>query len=239
MPSINWSSFFISSAVASTVVHFLPCSKNSSAPYPVACRFEVFGVGFPKRAAVVEGARLQQPDGIRLEDLIPELKGGFTGLLGFNLELSVTQAHADMRDSKCYVELNIANELVRFEPKPKLDAITVKHDLILSDETSSYSVVVVNSGLTMQPVALLKPGNTRYRLFPILESQDACDQLQISPWSVVELGLSDQDLIAGIQNLATRRIKLGQVSMELTPDLSAFLVCRDRHNKRLLSVRAL
>lgn len=240
MPSISWSSFFISSAVASTVVHFMPCSKNSTAPYPVNCRFEVFGVGFPKRAAVVEGARLQQPDGIRLEDLIPELKNSFTGLLGFNLELSVTQSHADISDSKCFVEFHIAEDIIRFEPKAMVSSDTVREDLILSDDLSSYSLIAINSGLEMQNIELLKPNGGRFRLFPLTnETHDAREQVQLSPWSVVELSLSEQDLIAGLQTLETRRLKVGQFRATLNHDLAIFLVCRDRHTKKLLTVRGL
>lgn len=240
MPSVSWSSFFISSAVASTVVHFMPCSKNSAAPYPVHCRFEVFGVGFPKRAAVVEGARLQQPDGIRLEDLIPELKAGFTGLLGFNLELSVTQSHADILDSRCHVELHVADDLIRFQPKPAVSTNETRTDLILADDISSHSLIVVNSGLEMQTIALTKPKGGFYRLFPLTnEVHDASEQVQVSPWSVVELALSEQDLISGLQTLQTRRLKVGQFNITLNHDVSAFLICRDRHTKRLLNVRGL
>jgi hypothetical protein len=240
MPSIRWSSFFISSPVASTVVHFMPCSKNSTAPYPINCKFEVFGVGFPKRAAVIEGARLQQPDGIRLEDLIPDLKGGFTGLLGFNLELSLAQTHADISDSKCFVELHLGEDVIRFQPHANLITVEQREDLILSDDLSSYSLVVLNSGLAMQELRLEKPNAAPYKLFPLtVENNDAREQINVSPWSVLEVGLYDQDLTAGLQTLATRRLKVGQFRANITPDMAVYLVCRDRHTKRLLNVRAL
>jgi hypothetical protein len=240
MPSIRWNSFFVSSSVAKTVVHFMPVSRSASAPYPVTAKFEVFGVGFPKRAIIIEGARLQQADGIILGDVIPELKNGFTGMLGFSLELSVTQSHAELSDSRCYVELNIASDLVRFEPAVIKDKKR-SSELIFSDTQSSYSIIAVNSGLELLPINILGENNKKISLLPSIGVEDKIelDTSRASPWSVVEFLISESETKSGEQELRCKRVKFGYISAELANELSIFLVCRDRQTKKILNVRAL
>ena len=112
MYTVRWFGFGVSQALTKSVLHFFPTSANVSAPYPVQCKIEIFSSRFGKKSLVLDGARLHQPDGIKLEAAFPVLEDGAHPIFGICLELSAQAQRVDIRPSQAFVELITAMEVV-------------------------------------------------------------------------------------------------------------------------------
>ena len=70
---VSWVAPVVSSGLTRTVVHFFPAARGVASPYSVSCRLTLFGGGIERRSVVLEGARLNQPDGLFVDEAFPEL----------------------------------------------------------------------------------------------------------------------------------------------------------------------
>ncbi|MDC0358233.1 hypothetical protein OAO01_05395 [Oligoflexia bacterium] len=153
MQTISWITFGVSNAVAKTVVHFFPSAGNVSAPYPAHCKLSWFGQGSVSKTVTVDGPRLSQPDGVRLDAVFKDLDEGASGFIGVEIALSTVQPRIDLTSSACVVELASRAYSARFRP------ICLNRDttqasghgpgssgpgLALNDSYNTSSVVVVN-----------------------------------------------------------------------------------------------
>lgn len=118
MHVVSWLAFVSTSALTRTVVHFFPFSSGVSAPYGSECRFTVFGGGLATRSVLLDGARLGQPDGVRVEDVFPEVSSvGDARLVGLQVDLECAQQRVDLSASGCVVEITRTDGgAVRFRP---------------------------------------------------------------------------------------------------------------------------
>lgn len=116
MQSVSWLSFCVSNAVTRTSVHFFPCADNVTAPYPANCTMTLFGSGVVARTITLEGGRLSNPDGLRLDDAFPELKSELNGIFGLAIELTTPQPRLDLRSSSCVIEFMAHGLPARFWP---------------------------------------------------------------------------------------------------------------------------
>ena len=88
--------FCLSTSSIKTRVHFFPSAGASTSHQPITCVLSLFGKGIEKRSVMLDGGRLNQPDGVRLEDAFPSLRGEASGIFGLELQLSSQQGRANL-----------------------------------------------------------------------------------------------------------------------------------------------
>lgn len=150
MQTVSWLAYGISNALTRTVVHFYPSAGNVTAPYPAVCRLSLFGEGLERESITVEGVRLSQPDGIRVEDAFSVLKEGNAALYGLSIELAINQTRLDLSESLCVVELSSRIQSARYWParlpeNGTAETLPVGSALALKDGFSTTSIVAVNN----------------------------------------------------------------------------------------------
>jgi len=124
MRSAKWLAFGLSNKQTRTLVHFFPSAGNVTAPYPVNCKLSVFGPWDGKKSLTIEGARLSQADGIRVEEVFPDYIGGpdsgegQEGAYGLEIELSIFQPGIDISASSCIVELQSQTSTASYRASP-------------------------------------------------------------------------------------------------------------------------
>lgn len=197
MQAIKWLTFGISNALTKTVVHFFPSSGNVTAPYPAHCKLSIFGKDLQRKSILVEGARLSQPDGIKMEEAFPQLKSDVSGYFGLEVEISTPQPRIDLSGSSCVIELAARSHSARFWPRCLNGAQSGFHPrsgLVLKDPFNTTSMILVNpSASTVIPLIHIGAGIA-------VEEDVNADQekkrqaIKIDPLpadSVVEIALSD------------------------------------------------
>lgn len=85
-------------------IHFFPTAGNAGGHYPVVCSLTLYGKGVEKRTVQLDGGRINQPDGLRLEDAFAGLDGEHPSLLGLDIGLSVAQGRLNLLPSQVFVE---------------------------------------------------------------------------------------------------------------------------------------
>lgn len=114
--SVRWVGFCQSTAVTRTLVHFFPSAGNVTAPYAANCKLTVFGRGLTRRSLQIEGARLSHPDGLKIEDVFPEVRENTSSLYGIEIELSTGQQRVDMSASSSIFEIVTGGQSVKYLP---------------------------------------------------------------------------------------------------------------------------
>jgi hypothetical protein len=145
MYTARWYGFGVSQGLTKSVLHFFPTSSNVSAPYPLQCKIEIFSERFGKKTLILDGARLHQPDGIKLEAAFPVLEDGAHPIFGISLELSGQTQRVDIRASQVFMELINAGSRVRF--RLKQSEAQPEHPsapLLYKDEHCFTDLVIVN-----------------------------------------------------------------------------------------------
>jgi hypothetical protein len=152
--------FCLHSSVMKSRVHFFPAAGVTTGPYSISCTFTLFGKGVEKKSVTVDGGRLGQPDGIRLEDAFPVLRSDASGIFGLTLELSCQQQRVNMLPSQAAIELvspqsTVLYGLPRFSPTPgtseegveaenTVDAMAPQQAAVFLDSFTTTSLVVIN-----------------------------------------------------------------------------------------------
>lgn len=168
MQTVSWLTFISTSAITRTIVHFFPFSSGVSAPYGTDCRFTVFGGGITTRSVTLDGARLGQPDGVRVDDVFPEVSSVGDGrLVGLQIDLECSQQRVDLSASGCVIEIaRSEGGAVRFRPA-QVEVTPRSHDAVppliaCRDRFQSTSLVVINrTGESFLPLVRLRPVGAR------------------------------------------------------------------------------
>lgn len=132
MKSVFWSAFLNPNRKAGTLVHFFPATPGSATPYPVDLSVSIFGRGVPKRTISLEGARLFNADGVRVEDIFSLADADEEASLALQIEVQSVQAKTDISASQCLVEFPSADGGIIFAP----------YRSVLSDNPQTPSDVV-------------------------------------------------------------------------------------------------
>lgn len=103
--SYKWIGFVKTGTLVSSVIHFFGAASGISAPYPMNCSITIFGNGVDKRSVILEGMRLYQPDGVKIDDIFPALKES-ARTLGVVIEISCSQQKIDLSVTNCFIEIN-------------------------------------------------------------------------------------------------------------------------------------
>ena len=255
MQTVKWIGFGVSNALSRTVVHFFPSGGGVTAPYPANCTLNLFGlildegVVTGKRDSnewkiVLEGARLSQPDGVRLDQAFEDLAQGVKGFFGITVELSTGQPKVDLAGSSCIIEHSSRANSVRFYPKSLFAPLMVEQVIppplvaAIEDKLTSTALIIVNGSH-----AVFEP-----KLQFLGTAADSKERLQrtisaptVPAQSVAEVAipaecyanLSPFDGDGGV-------IRCGGLYSEALPeDVAIFALYRDVTTKRPISVGAL
>lgn len=103
--SVKTTTFCLSSPTTKSLLHFFPQAGYVTGIHEVLCRLTLYGRGIEMRTVALDGGRLGQPDGVRLEDAFPSLRGDTAGLFGLDIELSCNHSRVNLTASQCVVEL--------------------------------------------------------------------------------------------------------------------------------------
>ena len=246
--------FCLSTASIKTRIHFFPSAGASGGHLAVSCLLTLFGKGIEKRSVLLDGGRLNQPDGLRLEDAFPALRGEISGVFGLEIQLSCPQGRVNLLSSQTAIEFVSSSSSMLyggapFEPmseeadEQSVASVTDRLQLgkprspaavAVQDPSLCSSLVIVNAG-----TEALKP--------EILHSFGAAEkQLHVgtlSPESVVEVPL-DEALFKESRERETlwgsaRFEKMILPDSTRIPESSYYLLYRDPATKRPVSVCAL
>lgn len=110
--------FCVSTSTIKSRVHFFPTAGVTSGPYSINCLLTLFGKGVERRTVMLDGGRLGQPDGIRLEDAFAALRGDASGLFGLEVRLSCSQGRVNLLSSQASIEVVSAQSAVLYAVAP-------------------------------------------------------------------------------------------------------------------------
>lgn len=236
--SVKWRGFAYTSSVHRTFLHFFPASHHGNAPYSVIARCRVFGGENPPEEIALEGLRLAQPDGFRLDEAFSDLEAKHGTLCGFDFELVASENRIDLAASRVAVELVSGASSVRFWLTQCLSGERESQKnsplLLVRDAFHLSSLILVNAGEKVAqpklvPAAERVPGS----LLAIGE---------LGPHSAVEWVPSPEEMgnlrAAEASWGLTRALGL-ELSLPQAEDLSAFAIYRDALSRQPVSVCAL
>lgn len=233
---VSWVGPCVSSGLTRTVVHFFPAARGIASPYAVSCRLTLFGGGSERRSVVLEGARLNQPDGLFVEEAFPEL-AQMTGTAGLELELFTDQPRVDVGPSRCVFEYHSGLNVVRFNPV----CLSVPHPNQLGaaflDAQVSTSIVVINrSKMPIAPHFSLEFRNTS---IPIASEPVAGQSVSEFPFDWKQRDAGHPAIVPEQFQWGTGLAATIRVDEPLQGACGALLMYRDVQTKQPLSVIAL
>ena len=233
MQTVQWITFGIAQNLCRTAVHFFPIASGISAPYPVVTRISCFRGGECMKSVSVEGLRLQQPDGVSVDELFPFLKDQPAGLYGLEMTIGCGQPRVDLSRSSCFLEIRNKSASMQFRPqivRQGKEEKSPSSGLVVKDAYLNSSLVVVNG--------------TEHGIRPGLHGETTgsalfrCDE--IPPLTVVEVAASE----AVVEKLSAKPFGWGTSRMEtvtcaepLPEGASCYLMYRDAVSQFPLSVR--
>ncbi len=165
--TVNTYGFCLSSAAIKTRVHFFPSAGVSTGPFSISCMLTLFGKGIDKKSVMLDGGRLGQPDGVRLEDAFPALKSDTSGIFGLAVQLSCQPSRINLLSSQAVVELvsphfSVMYGLSSFQPSLLPDAETssdvIQESSSLAGSSGSAPTLQrkrVSSGVAIQDSSLV------------------------------------------------------------------------------------
>lgn len=161
MQNVEWITFSVSSAISRSLVHFFPSAQITSAPYPVIFKLRVFGKDIVSKSVALEGGRLGQPDGVRLEDAFPHLADGVSGLIGLHIEISTSQPRIDLTPSHTVLEIVSSAQSVRFTPIQTLSG--ERRVMALNDIKNRVRAIAgIHDAFFVTSLAVINSGNKPY-----------------------------------------------------------------------------
>ena len=232
MQSVRFIGFGMTTAVTRTLLHFFPSAGNVTAPYQANVRLTVSGNGVATGTVMLEGARLSQPDGVRLEMAFPHLQSETGALFALEVEISTMQPRVDMTASECIVELSSVSRSARYRPvqidqtEPPLPCLAVR------DAFNSSSLVVINPTDVIQHPRVERAtadGPLLMRLDPV------------APKAVQEINFDEATLAGAPHECSWGLTRCASVKPLVEPNsvLRYFLLYRDSITKTPVSVVAI
>jgi len=233
MQTVQWITFGLAQSLSKTTVHFFPSAAGIAAPYPVVTRLSCFRAGECQKSVTVEGLRLQQPDGIVIDELFPFLQEQSTGLFGLEMTLGCGQPRVDLSRSNCFVELRNKSAVTKFRPtmvQTASDKSDCSTGMIIKDAYLNTSLVFVNG--------------TEQEMSPGLSGSGApifqCSS--VAPLSILEVVASESalDKIEPRQfGWGMSRLQSLALSEPIASGGACYLMYRDAVSRFPLSVRQL
>ena len=246
MQKFSWLAFCPGEPGLQSLLHLFPASRGTGAPYAAECMIELFGNGQKGEQIVLEGVRMCQPDGLRLNDIFPILNQQ-KGLYGIQVTLKSDHGRADLSASSCIIELQCRPHSVRYAAAPMERIETEKAELTpgvaLQDSYSTTSLIVVNGSLE-------ESNWQSHRGKDVAESQGAGESTPLSkpmvPARIPPLSIEERKLDkAYFLQSSPREASWGMIHVEsihadtLSDDCACYVMYRDSITKRPMSVCSL
>jgi hypothetical protein len=204
---------------------------------------------------MLDGGRLNQPDGVRLEDAFPSLRGEASGIFGLEIQLSSQQGRVNLLQSQAAVELVSPQSSLLYSSAP----FVAKTEASGSETEGGDILVRLHSarrksfvGIGMQDsfvtTSLIMINSTQENVRPSIfhgvgEEAQSLPVGNIAPESAMEIPLeeslfkksSPHQCLWGLSR--AEKISIGTDS--LSPDTAFYVMYRDPVSKRPVSVCAL
>jgi hypothetical protein len=252
MDSSTWIGFGISGPLTRTQLHFMPLARGIGAPYPVNFSLTTGGGHLPSRTLNIEGARLGQADGFRLEEAHPALAQQGPGLYYAKLVLSPAAHKLDLKPSAFHIDLQYQQSRVKYEPK----LCNLAHPNAKKSNHSSSEVAAICEGIALRDPNLypmLTLINTAAYAIEVkvfsYSSMEFVSSLVLAPDSVREFELTELNLnnnhklesASGALEAEAFQIYFEypasiHLEQRMGAAVAAFLVYRDRNTRRISSV---
>lgn len=204
---------------------------------------------------MLDGGRLNQPDGVRLEDAFPTLRGEASGIFGLEVQLSSQQGRVNLTQSQAAVEFVSPQSSLLYASAPFLgegegvveggETGDLASRLLAARRKSFVGIGVQDSFLT---TSLIMINSTQESVRPSIfhgvgpEAQ-SLPVGNIAPESAMEIPLEESlfkksdphECLWGLSR--AEKISVGTDS--LTPNTAFYVMYRDPVSKRPVSVCAL
>ena len=243
--------FLFSGAHTSTRVHFMPAVSASTAPTDILCAFTIFGRGIEPKRVVLDGAKAGQPDGIRLEDAFPSLKGeASAGIMGIELELSSSHPRINLLSSLVMIELmgnqfSVVYPADPFALPPVLESEVEGLGVVLGPRRLGHSFLAVSDTLVSSSLVLLNASKSDVRpgLHCVVQGETRPLHVgMVLPGSVLEVPL-DELLFKHSQTQQVGSFSTRAESVHLAEALplgmAAYMLFREVESRRPISVMGL
>lgn len=240
MQTVSWLGFGICSSLTRTMVHFFPSAGGVSAPYQSSCQISVFSSAMEPKSALLDGVRLSQPDGIRLEEAFPALQPGGGGLFGVHIKIATNQPRVELQKSLCFIEVVNQFNSARFAPylerAASAEPASPRGGAAIKDAFHTTTCVIVNGSDKNETVSLLASGIGN-------EPVRTAATREVPSGGVIEVDLDAAQLFTQAQPVEQSWGLVRSQSVFLNDNLSdqigVFLVYRDCESKKPISVCAL
>ena len=231
MATMRWISFAQSDSLHRSLVHILPTTRGGIAAQPVACVLQLFADRPDVTEISIDGMRLNQPDGIRLDEAFPRLREGGNSLVGISIVLESVQQKGDLRNSECAVEIVSRGRSIQFPMIACSDQAGMPRPLMaINDSLTQSSVIFVNQGTSYAEV----------RLAHSTDSNGLAMCVSLTPHSVSEYVLKPQGASLGDNsyNCGWGTVQVSRMSLvePLSADVAGFCVYREASSKKIQSV---
>lgn len=245
--------FFLTTSAVRSRIHFFPSAGITAGHYPVACELTVFGKGVETRAVRLDGGRLNQPDGIRLEDAFPSLANETSGVAGLQVRLEASHGRINLLSSRVVIEMvspqfTIAYGAASFRVSEGPESSQGEEQVVRPSGTHSDSIVgfALQDQLCTSSLVAVNASNDLVRptIRHVLRDIEAPLQMgTVAASSVVEFPLEEPLCKHGI----THETLWGDSQIEkfwIAPspeveDVSWYVLQRDPLTRRPISVCAL
>ena len=239
MQNIKWVSFAYCNTLSKSILHFLPSSLNTSAPYPVIYNIEIHSKETGTKSISLDDGRLGQPDGVRLEDIFPVLNEVPTGLIALSVEMNVSQPKVDLLSSSCVMEIITASNSVKYLSANLGEEmrLTSKGMLVVTDAYCTSSLLIVNASASSYSPKVLtlnaKSAENPYLYEPVPQVE-ACTAMEYDFGEKFFNNSEAQECSWGLFRATSACFE-----EKLPENVAAYAVYRDTTTKRLLSVKAI
>jgi hypothetical protein len=244
--------FCFSSAGTKSRVHFFPIAPNAHASQPVMCKLTLFGKGIERKAVMLDGGRLGQPDGVRLEDAFPVLRAEVAGIFGVEVELSVSNERVNLLSSQVSIEVSSAQFELQYFAAPFVatvidvpESYAFGNELVVGPRRRTPTLIGLQDSSVTSSLVVVNGSSEALRPHALRSKRGEVVQLPVGTVasdSAVEVAL-DEALFREVPEaeVSWGRLKAGSVHFAENSDkgVGYFLMHRDAQTKKPLSVCAL
>lgn len=243
MQKYSWLAFCPGEPGLQSLLHLFPASRGTGAPYATECLIELFGNGQKGEQIVLEGVRMCQPDGLRLNDIFPVLNQQ-KGLYGIQITLKSDHGRTDLSASNCIIELQCRPHSVRFAAAPlDREDKRLHPGVAVQDSYSATSLVVVN-GSTEEASFSSKRGKVMAEAQATGNATSLTQEAPSDKIGALSIEERKLDKTYFLQS-SPREASWGMIHVEsinadaMNDDCACFVLYRDSITKRPMSVCSL
>ena len=247
--------FCLSTSSIKTRVHFFPTAGSTTSHHPITCVLSLFGKGIENKAVMLDGGRLNQPDGVRLEEAFPTLRNEASGIFGLEIQLSSQQGRLNLLSSQAAIELVSPQASIMYYSAPfvadveEATAAEPQGDLsqrLTAARRRSFVGIGLQDAFVTTSLVMVNSTNETVRpsiFHGVGEEAQSLPVGNISPESAMEIPLEESlfkrttphECLWGLSR--AEKISVGPDS--LTPHTAFYVMYRDPVSKRPVSVCAL